>query len=130
MPTPEEESFSRFIVSKLERRYSITFQRAGDQRYTELDPPKDPFTDAINGNLEEGKDYELLHDGQFAWTSADNRKNGDSLCNYSITGYTYIIYRRFFRNELGAINNMVQQVTLKNYKIKIFCQYLLGMQAG
>lgn len=115
------------IISKIDRRYSPVFTRAGDQQYSELDSAKDPFTDAVDGDLVQGRDYFLFTDGKFEWTATIRDTSKKSQAHFRISDYNYVVKQTIVRDSKGKVQTMHQAVTCKNYRIKALCQHMLGI---
>lgn len=129
-PTPAEEQLANTIVGKVDRRFSPIFARASDQQYTELDRPKDPFTDAVDGNKIEGHDYNIFTDGKLEYTNTFTDTNKQTQLHFKITGYNYVIKQSIVRDKSGQVKSMSQAITCKSYKVKVMCQHLLNLPIG
>ncbi len=125
--TASEVALANKIIAQIDRRYTALFTRAGDQKYTELDSDKDPFTDAVDGSKTEGTDYVINTDGKFEWTSTIRDSGKNSQAHFKVTGYNYVIKKNMVRDAKGKIILVNQEITCKSYRLKALCMHMLGI---
>lgn len=122
---PEQIQKANKVIGLLDKKYKITFERAGDQKQIVFDSDQDPYLGIISADPK--SQAQITTDGKLEYHEVFAMPSGH-MRRYTVSNYEYIVIKQDFPGKKpGTISSKYQSVMVKSKDLKFYIQHLLKL---